>query len=119
MMILDQVGLPLTRGTLGNDCDGCGCPLLPREVFWRHQETWSVGCCQRCARDAAEIKLAALGLPDVEDEPFELVAPAPERSAERFENPPTKQLPLFIGSNDLPGQSYFPTLDPFRKVVRS
>ncbi len=40
------------------DCDGCGCPLMPGEVAWREEQTWSIGCCQPCARDAAVSKLA-------------------------------------------------------------
>lgn len=40
------------------DCDGCGCPLFPGEVAWEHEDTFSTGCCQPCARDAAVAKLA-------------------------------------------------------------
>jgi hypothetical protein len=40
------------------DCDGCQCPLMPGEVAWTHEETWSTGCCQPCCRDAARQKSA-------------------------------------------------------------
>ena len=48
------------------DCDGCSCPLMPGEVAWQHEETWSTGCCQPCARDAAAQKLAVFGPPPCE-----------------------------------------------------
>lgn len=93
------------------DCDGCGCPLMPGEVAWRHEETFSIGCCQPCARDAAREKLAALAGPiETDDAPFQLLPPSLERRPERFDNRPTKQLPLFIGANDLPGQTYLADL---------
>ena len=115
--------LPLVRGTLDDhgDCDGCGCPLLTGEFFWRHEESWSTGCCQRCARDAAAVKMLALAMPlddpGSDAEPFQLVPPKAEHQPERFENRPTIQRPLFIGADDLPGQTYL--VDPFGKAVQS
>ncbi len=44
-------------------------------------------------------------------EKWHLQPPKRERSADRFENRPAKQRPLFIGADDLPGQTYL--LDPF------
>lgn len=39
-------------------CDSCGTVLVGGEVAWIHDETFSTGCCQPCARDAAVAKLA-------------------------------------------------------------
>lgn len=46
-------------------------------------------------------------------ERWHLLPPKRERVTERFENRPAKQRPLFIGVDDLPGQTYL--LDPFAK----
>ena len=44
---------------------------------------------------------------------WHLLPPKRERSAERFENRPARQRALFIGANDLPGQTYL--VDPFER----
>lgn len=45
------------------------------------------------------------------DEPFRLLPAKRERKRERFEAQPARQMPLFIGADDLPGQGYL--IDPF------
>jgi hypothetical protein len=44
-------------------------------------------------------------------EKFHLLPAKREPRRERFEDRPATQRPLFIGANDLPGQTYL--LDPF------
>ena len=62
------VAIRLVRITIDSDtdCGGCQCPLMAGEVAWQHEETWSIGCCQPCCRDAAVRKLAVFGEPPAE-----------------------------------------------------